>query len=679
MSSLLGSRLRRLTRRTGLDTRVDAALVFGQLLLVLALALGNAWLFLLGWAAAGVGDWHATDWDVPSTQSRLMRRLRDYYFGFEVRTAIRELLLIGLLAHSRNAGALVVALTFVLLRLARIPSGRLMANTLKARNLPVQSRNIDLSPLRITDAPRVYARVVATKAYLLSALLAAAGATVAVGAGVRWPVWTGCGAALLIAAAWYGWLRQEWLRHRPMAGGAETLAHIQGWIHDHRPQTVLHFSGMRGSAYQVNMWLDTLAELDGQVLLLLRDPHMLDDLGTTRLPVACIPSSVDVMGLDLSCVKVFLYAGNVGYNISTLRLSSAKHVFIGHGDSDKNASVNPFSKVYDEVWTAGRAGADRYARARVGVRAQDVVEVGRPQLGGIATGERGGQVTTVLYAPTWEGWEEDPGSNSLLSAGERIVRQLLDAPGQLRVLYRPHPFTGKRDARMTAADERVRRLLSQANAARTGSGRSDAQLVQAETELRRVQAELAELLRWDRKPGADPMERARDGLLDAGTARRIAELRALENSLFWASVPAWEHRVLTPGGTSLYACFNESDALVSDISSVVSDFIASGKPYAITDVAGLGAQEFRRRNTAARAALVLGADGSGIAELLAVLRGSAPDALAEERRQLHDYLLGPSEPSSIERFRAAATRLAQQADQDRVLRLRELSPEDASV
>ena len=86
------------------------------------------------------------------------------------------------------------------------------------------------------------------------------------------------------------------------------------------------------------------------------------------------------MNMDLSTVRVALYAANVGKNIHLLRVPTMKHVFIGHGDSDKLASVNPFSKVYDEVWTAGRAGRDRYAIADVGVRDDDIVEVGRPQL-----------------------------------------------------------------------------------------------------------------------------------------------------------------------------------------------------------------------------------------------------------------------------------------------------------
>ena len=135
------------------------------------------------------------------------------------------------------------------------------------------------------------------------------------------------------------------------------------------------------------------------------------------------------MNLDLSTVRVALYAANVGKNIHMLRVPTMKHVFIGHGDSDKLASVNPFTKVYDEVWTAGRAGprplrAGRRRRPRRGHRR------GRPPAAGPIQAWAGAPETrcpTVLYAPTWEGWDDNPGNTSLLLAGENIVRRLLDA------------------------------------------------------------------------------------------------------------------------------------------------------------------------------------------------------------------------------------------------------------
>src|SRR5690606_17246717 len=166
-------------------------------------------------------------------------------------------------------------------------------------------------------------------------------------------------------------------------------------------------------------------------------------------------------------------------------------VFIGHGDSDKLASVNPFSKVYDEVWTAGRAGRDRYAVADVGVRDEDIVEVGRPQLAAIRPweGVSEGRMPTVLYAPTWEGWDDNPGNTSILRAGENIVRRLVTAEPAVRVLYKPHPFTGTRSPEAKAAHERIAALVEQAAAERAADPRFSAD----EEAQARARAELARI------------------------------------------------------------------------------------------------------------------------------------------------------------------------------------------
>ena len=84
--------------------------------------------------------------------------------------------------------------------------------------------------------------------------------------------------------------------------------------------------------------------------------------------------------------------------------------------------------------------------------------------------------------------------------------------------------------------------------------------------------------------------------------------------------------------------------MVSDISSVVSDFIASGKPYAVTDSAELGVEEFKRQNTAVRAAVILSNSAKELGGLLDAVRDPAADPLAEDRGELKRYLLGPDEP-----------------------------------
>ncbi|MYR62250.1 hypothetical protein GTY54_40640, partial [Streptomyces sp. SID625] len=138
--------------------------------------------------------------------------------------------------------------------------------------------------------------------------------------------------------------------------------------------------------------------------------------------------------------------------------------------------------------------------------------------------------------------------------------------------------------------------------------------------------------------------------------------RARWNDAYWRSVGSWQHRVITGAAPRLYDCFNVADAMVSDISSVVSDYIASGRPYAVTDSAGLGPEEFKRQNTAVRAAVILSNDAAELDELLAAVRDPAADRLAEDRKELRRYLLGPEKPTSIERFNAAVARLALKAE-----------------
>src|SRR5206468_5383783 len=111
-------------------------------------------------------------------------------------------------------------------------------------------------------------------------------------------------------------------------------------------------------------------------------------------------------------------------------------------------------------WVAGPVGRRRYAEADIGVRPDVIVEVGRPQAGGSPAGP---PIPTVLYAPTWEGWGDDPHHSSLALAGPALIRALLAVPG-LRVIYRPHPLTGRRDPALRAAHAEVVRALRAAGA-----------------------------------------------------------------------------------------------------------------------------------------------------------------------------------------------------------------------
>ena len=179
--------------------------------------------------------------------------------------------------------------------------------------------------------------------------------------------------------------------------------------------------------------------------------------------------------------------------------------------------------------------------------------------------------------------------------------------------------------------------------------------------MTRIEQTLATLTVTGRS-GGDESEESRVSLADPERLERAKTLRAEWNDAYWRTFGRWEHRVVTGAQPRLYDCFNQSDGMVSDISSVVSDFIASGKPYAVTDSAQLGAEEFRRQNTAVRAAVILSNSAAELDELLTAVADPAADRLAPARRELKTYLLGPDEPTSIQQFNAAVTALTAKAE-----------------
>ncbi|MFB7707481.1 hypothetical protein ACFC0H_37055, partial [Streptomyces niveus] len=263
--------------------------------------------------------------------------------------------------------------------------------------------------------------------------------------------------------------------------------------------------------------------------------------------------------------------------------------------------------------------------------------------------------------------DDNPGNTSLLLAGENIVKRLLKAEKPVRVIYKPHPFTGIRDKKAKAVHDRITAMVTAANAARAAeprwakeSAEAAAGQSAARAELTRIEERLAALTSPGRS-GGDESEESRVSLADPERLDRAKALRAEWNDAYWRTFGWWEHKVVTGAEPKLYDCFNQSDGMVSDISSVVSDFIASGKPYAVTDSAQLGVEEFKRQNTAVRAAVVLSNSAAELDELLRAVADPATDRLASARRELKTYLLGPDEPTSIEQFNAAVTALGAKA------------------
>ncbi|WP_435847717.1 hypothetical protein [Streptomyces fumanus] len=522
----------------------------------------------------------------------------------------------------------------------------------RSRTLPVVTRNIDASALRLSPAPPVLLR---RPGHRLPAfgLPATGGLLVTVAADA--PAAGAAGLALSLAASLAGLaaLLLRLLPGRRPAGEREVLDWFDAWLAEYRPTVGLYFSGGASSAYQANMWLEPIARLGGRPVVVLRERFMVQKLAPTDLPIVCLPKVSTLMRLEHSTLQVLIHPSNSGKTSQVLRIPTIKHAFVNHGESDKLSSCNPYAKAYDQVWVAGPAARERYALAEVGVEDKDVVEIGRPQLDAVRpyAGPPAGRYTTVLYAPTWEGWDGNPGNTSVIAAGENLVRALLADPG-VRLLYKPHPLTGSVDPRAGAADARIRELIRAANRERPGTR------PQGAAELARRTAELERVTAVAGRAGADPVERMlAQSAPEPGRAAAVARAAAAWDEAYWAALPAGEHQIITDARPALYSCFNRADLLISDVSSVISDFLASGKPYAVANTSGLSEEAFRVAFPTVAAATVLAPDAAGVPALLEAVRHPEKDAFAAARAELALRLLGPAEPPAQERFAAAVRAL----------------------
>jgi hypothetical protein len=505
-------------------------------------------------------------------------------FGIATRTLVREVGVVALvLASAWTDRDDARAVAVLVLAVAGLRLGyQLLFVMIRRRWLPpVETRNIDLSGLRMAPpVPEVARRRLSERYHGVSAIaLVAAG--IAVASHERVVAYVGVGVVVAAELAVVAWAVTWLIRSRGAVVRDRLHAAILKRVTALHPELMLYHSGTEDTAYQVNMWLSTVDRLERTTLVVVRERDCFLKLGATTSPAVCIPDAVDFMTFTLPDVRVAMYTANVGKTIHMLREPGVRHVFIGHGDSDKAASSNPFSKVYTEIWVAGRGGRDRYARAGVGIHDDDIVEVGRPQLGGIraaAPGRIGGRLLTVLYAPTWEGWTNDPTHTSVVRTGPALVDRLVKL-ANVRLLYKPHPLTGSVTADAAKADAAIRAAVSRAGA---------------------------------------------------------------------------PHATVVGPSPSLYDCFNDADVLVADISSVLSDFIASEKPYVVTNLTGLSEDEFRERFPSAGEAYLLDPNAGRIGAILDLIRDEDP--LRAARSRLKEYLLGPSSPDASARFAEAVER-----------------------
>lgn len=263
----------------------------------------------------------------------------------------------------------------------------------------------------------------------------------------------GFGAALGLI----GWSIWKWPPSRVEASFRKAAANYD-------PKFLIHFSAPAESEYQILMWLPIFERVGLKYLVIVRERFMFDIVAeATSAPVVLCPTLASVEAvMDLPTSAVY-YVNNSMKNSQGVRFADKIHVQILHGESDKPASYNPVTAMFDEIYVAGQGGIDRYAQRGVDIPAEKFRIVGRPQVEKVAAAT--GPITDVavplvLYAPTWHGFDNAASLTSLPWA-TTVVQALLDLGA--RVIFRPHPYSFKHAPSVRQINE-VNQLLAKANA-----------------------------------------------------------------------------------------------------------------------------------------------------------------------------------------------------------------------
>jgi hypothetical protein len=354
-------------------------------------------------------------------------------------------------------------------------------------------------------------------------------------------------------------------------------------VKEHAPRWAIHFTGAPEEVFQLEMWIPYLELTKEPYVIIIREEECFD--AVAKVTDAPVLLAQNLRGIEMAIpesLRTIFYVNNNARNVNAVHFTGLTHVSLGHGDSEKPSSFRKSFGMFDQIFVAGQAGIDRFARNGVDIAAEKFRIVGRPQLTMLESIKDQGPRTgppVVLYAPTWRGGvgEMDFGS---LPMGEEIVKALLEL-GAI-VAFRPHPLS-LRDA-------------------------------QTRVYIKRIDALLTGELNF---PSADCM-----------------------------SLPALE-------------CMNISTMMISDMSSVVSDYLYTLKPFGITNANGLSLDELTKILPVAAAGTLIPSGADLKPTLDQMLR---TDTLAAERARMRDYYLGNFPPEHYTEAFVSAAKAAMGCD-----------------
>jgi len=150
---------------------------------------------------------------------------------------------------------------------------------------------------------------------------------------------------------------------------------------------------------------------------------------------------------------IWFYTHNSMTNLAVINKNVySKHIWIGHGDSEKVASIKRIIRIYDRSLVAGEKSIERYYQSGLfrEEEAYRFVRIGKAALCSVMPRRNPQGKPAILFAPTWEGAMDEENYSTLHLPHENaaLVRKLADQTATRTLIIKLHPNTGIRDSRV---------------------------------------------------------------------------------------------------------------------------------------------------------------------------------------------------------------------------------------
>jgi len=236
-------------------------------------------------------------------------------------------------------------------------------------------------------------------------------------------------------------------------------------------KAVIHTGEDKNGITHLNLWLPHFKGSGIDFLVLIRNYAVFQYIKEhyEELPIVFAKGDKEVYKSlsKLKSLKACFYPSNTGNNLHLLQFNNLKHVFIGHGDSDKTASAHKYFRVYDQNWVAGQAHIDRFNNAGFNHSLLEHIKVGRPNLKETLENTQVdwekrylGKIH-LLYLSTWEGVfkEQDYTSVYIIKEFFEKISEIFNKDNNIQVKL--HPWLGGRDKTLENFSDSLKKLFEE--------------------------------------------------------------------------------------------------------------------------------------------------------------------------------------------------------------------------